>query len=81
MRLNHIEMSKLQIIIHIAGLACLGGSIGLQILIFTRILQQGYFRAVESNPAILYPELALTGFAAAYFIYVCRREIRLYSNK
>jgi hypothetical protein len=48
---------------------------------FSSILQKGYFRAIEANAAILYPELALTGFAAAYFVYVCQREFRCYWKK
>ena len=67
---------RLQIIIHSLGLSCLGGAIFLQILVFTDILQHGYFMAVENNPAILAFEIALTLFALIYFIYIYQRFIR-----
>jgi len=58
------------------GLSCLGGAIFLQILTFTSILYQGYFKAVEANPAILSIEIVLTAFAAIYFIYIYKRVIK-----
>jgi len=61
---------------HSLGLSCLGGSIFLQILAFTDILQRGYFMAVEKNPAILTFEIALTAFALFYFLYIYQRLIR-----
>ncbi|MEM1566114.1 MAG: hypothetical protein QW510_03380 [Candidatus Bathyarchaeia archaeon] len=67
---------RLQIIIHTLGLSCLGGAIFLQILVFTDILQQGYFVAVETNPAILAFEITLTIFALIYFLYMYQRFIR-----
>jgi hypothetical protein len=67
---------KIQILIHSLGLSCLGGAIFLQILVFTDILQQGYFMAVENNPGILAFEIALTFFALIYFIYMYQRFIR-----
>jgi hypothetical protein len=48
----------------------------LQILVFADIVQHGYFMAVEQNPAILSFELALTAFAAIYFIYIYQRLMR-----
>jgi len=67
---------RLQILIHTLGLSCLGGAIFLQILVFTDILQHGYFMAVENNPAVLGFEIALTLFALIYFIYMYQRFIR-----
>jgi len=61
---------------HTLGLSCLGGAIFLQILVFTDIAQQGYFMAVENNPAILTLEILLTAFALIYFIYIYQRLIR-----
>ncbi|RLI17762.1 hypothetical protein DRO44_02790, partial [Candidatus Bathyarchaeota archaeon] len=58
------------------GLSCLGGAIFLQILVFTDIAQQGYFMAVENNPAVLTLEILLTAFALIYFIYIYQRLIR-----
>jgi hypothetical protein len=57
-------------------LSCLGGSIFLQVLVFAGILQHGYFMAVEQDPEILAAEVALTGFAVVYFVYVYLRLIR-----
>jgi hypothetical protein len=68
---------KIQVLFHGVGLSCLGGAIFLQILVFSNILVQGYFRAVEANPAILGLEVGLTGFAAIYFVYIYQRLIRV----
>jgi hypothetical protein len=61
---------------HTLGLSCVGGAIFLQTLVFADILQQGYFMAVEQNPAILTFEVVLTGFALVYFIYIYQRLMR-----
>ncbi len=66
----------MRVLFHTLGLSCIGGAIFLQILVFTGIAQQGYFTAVEQNPLILTCEVALTVFAAIYFIYVYQRLIR-----
>ncbi|MGA3289042.1 MAG: hypothetical protein ABSD42_02235 [Candidatus Bathyarchaeia archaeon] len=71
-KLNH----RISLVIHSLGLSCLGGAIFLQILVFSNILLQGYFRAVETNPAILTIEITLTAFTSIYFIYVYQRLIR-----
>jgi hypothetical protein len=74
---NNFALKIMLIIFHGIGLGCLGAAICFQLLVFTTILQNGYFRAVESNSAILYGEIALTDFSAAYFIiYVYQLEIR-----
>jgi len=67
---------RIQLLLHSFGLSCLGGAIFLQILVFTDILQHGYFMAVENNPAILTFEILLTAFALIYFIYMYQRFIR-----
>ncbi|MEM3752769.1 MAG: hypothetical protein QXM65_07490 [Candidatus Bathyarchaeia archaeon] len=67
---------RILILIHSLGLSCLGGAIFLQILVFTDIMQHGYFMAVENNPAILTFEIVLTFFALIYFIYMYQRFIR-----
>jgi len=67
---------RILILIHSLGLSCLGGAIFLQILVFTGILQHGYFMAVENNPTILAFEIALTFFAFVYFAYLYQRLIR-----
>ncbi|MEM3442970.1 MAG: hypothetical protein QXM86_03840 [Candidatus Bathyarchaeia archaeon] len=67
---------RIQIFFHTLGLSCLGGAIFLQILVFTDILQHGYFMAVENNLTILFFEIALTVFAAIYFLYIYQRFIR-----
>jgi hypothetical protein len=66
----------MRVLFHTLGLSCLGGAIFLQILVFTDILQHGYFMAVEKNPAILMFEILLTAFALIYFIYTYQRFIR-----
>lgn len=66
----------MRLLFHTLGLSCLGGAIFLQILVFTDIIQHGYFRAVESNPAVLTFEVALTAFALIYFLYVYQLLIR-----
>ncbi|MGA2309512.1 MAG: hypothetical protein ABSG57_08195 [Candidatus Bathyarchaeia archaeon] len=71
-RSNH----QAQVLFHTLGLSCLGGAIFLQLLVFTDILQHGYFMAVENNPAILSFEILLTFFSAIYFVYMYQRFIR-----
>ena len=67
---------RMRVLFHTLGLSCLGGAIFLQILVFTDILQHGYFMAVENNPAILIFEIFLTVFALVYFVYMYQRFIR-----
>jgi hypothetical protein len=67
---------RIQVLFHTLGLSCLGGAIFLQILVFTDILQHGYFMAVEKNPAILTLEMLLTAFSLVYFVYIYQRFIR-----
>jgi hypothetical protein len=67
---------RIRVLLHSLGFSCLGGAIFLQILVFTDILQHGYFKAIENNPAILTLEIGLTGFALVYFIYIYQRFIR-----
>lgn len=71
-RPNH----RVQVLFHTLGLSCLGGAIFLQLLVFTDILQHGYFMAVENNSAILSFEILLTVFSAIYFAYMYQRFIR-----
>ncbi|MCK4439834.1 hypothetical protein KAU85_02505 [Candidatus Bathyarchaeota archaeon] len=67
---------RIRLLLHSLGLSCLGGAIFLQILVFTDILQRGYFMAVENNPAVLTFEIILTAFALIYFTYIYQRFIR-----
>ena len=67
---------RTQVLFHTLGLSCLGGAIFLQVLVFTDILQHGYFMAVEKNPAILTLEMLLTAFSLVYFVYIYQRFIR-----
>jgi hypothetical protein len=71
-KLNH----RIGLVIHSLGLSCLGAAIFLQILVFSNIFMQGYFKAVETNQSILVLEMVLTTFTAIYFIYVYQRLIR-----
>jgi hypothetical protein len=76
MTINPKTAQRINLIINSLGLSCLGGAIFLQILVFSNILAQGYFRAVETNSAVLTLEIALTVFTAIYFVYVYQRLIR-----
>lgn len=71
-----IQNRHVQLFLHSLGLSCLGGTIFLQILVFSDILQRGYFMAVENNTSILAFEVILTAFALAYFIYIYQSFIR-----
>lgn len=62
--------------IHCLGFSCMGGAIFLQILVFSDIVLQGYFFAVEQNQLILSLEVMLTLFALIYFVYVYQRFVR-----
>jgi hypothetical protein len=53
-----------------------GGALFLEALVFTDILQRGYFMAVERNQAILTLEMGLTAFSLVYFAYLYLRFIR-----
>ena len=68
--------NKLQLLVHSIGFSCLGGAIFLQVLVFSNILGQGYFREVETNPPILGVEVALTAFTAVYFVYLYQKTVR-----
>jgi hypothetical protein len=76
MKTNNAFDHRIRVLLHTFGLSCIGGAIFLQILVFSDILQHGYFRAMENNPAILMFEIALTAFALIYFIYIYQRFIR-----
>ena len=67
---------RAQVLFHTVGLSCIGGAIFLQILVFTDILTNGYFMAVEHNFTILAFEVLLTVFSFVYFIYIYQRFIR-----
>jgi hypothetical protein len=67
---------RIRVLLHTFGLSCIGGAIFLQVLVFSDILQHGYFRAMENNPIILTLEVVLTAFALIYFIYIYQRFIR-----
>jgi len=76
MNANSQANRRIRALLHTLGLSCLGGAIFLQILVFTDILQHGYFMAVENNPVILIFEILLTVFALIYFVYIYQRFIR-----
>jgi hypothetical protein len=76
MKRNDAFDRRIRVLLHTLGLSCIGGAIFLQILVFSDILQHGYFRAMENNPAILTFEIGLTAFALIYFVYIYQRFIR-----
>jgi hypothetical protein len=75
MTLNPVMLRRVRMVFHSLGLSCLGGAIFLQILVFSDILRQGYFRAVEANLGILIGELAISAFALVYFLCIYRKLI------
>ena len=77
MTINERVKHRVRLAFHCLGLSCLGGAIFLQVLVFSGILQQGYFRAAEGNSVVLGFEVALTVFALVYFVYVYQRLLRL----
>jgi hypothetical protein len=79
--MTNTTLNRLRLVFHSVGLSCLGGAIFIQVLVFTNILQQGYFRAIENNSAILTLELCLTGFTVMYFLYFYQREIRSFLKR
>ena len=72
---------KLKLLIHNLGMASIGGSIFLQILVFSDIIQHGYFLAIEHNPFILGFESSLAVFALLYFAYLYQRFLGLEKEK
>ncbi len=78
---TELTLNRMRLVFHSIGLSCLGGAIFLQILVFTNIFQQGYFKAIESNSYILLGEIALTIFTGVYFVYVYQREIRSFLKR
>lgn len=58
---------------HILGLSSLLGCASIMLLLFTRIITQGYFLAVESDNIILFVEVICTLFAFSYSIYLFKR--------
>ncbi len=67
---------RLRILFHTLGLSCIGGSVFLQILVFTDIFQHGFFIATERNPVILFFEIILTAYAAIYLVYTYLHVIK-----
>jgi hypothetical protein len=66
---------KLRVFFHSVGLSCVGGAIFLQMLMFTDMLEQGYFRAIEQNLVVLWFEMFLTIFALIYFLFMYARFV------
>ncbi len=67
---------NVRVLFHTLGLSCVGGAIFLQVLVFSGIVGQGYFVAVEKNVVILGFEVLLTIFAIVYFVYIYQRLMR-----
>jgi hypothetical protein len=68
--------NRIRLLVNSAGLSCMGGAIFLQIIVFSNIAGQGYFKAIETNNVILSLEIILTAFTAVYFIYLYQKVIR-----
>ena len=76
MTLSPTFTRRMRVIFHTLGLSCVGGAIFLQAIVFSGIIQQGYFMAIEQNMTILSFEVVLTVFAIIYFVYIYERLIR-----
>lgn len=76
MTLSQTTTHRMRVFFHTLGLSCVGGAIFLQALVFSGIVQQGYFMAIEKNTMILSFEVVLTVFAIIYFVYIYQRLIR-----
>ncbi len=72
---------NIQKLFHCAGLSCIGANVLLQVLTFFSIAQQGYFRAVENNPAILFAELVLTAFTVVYFGFLALKILKILNKE
>jgi hypothetical protein len=66
----------MRVLFHTLGLSCVGCAISLQTFVFSGIVQQGCFMAIEKNTMILSFEVMLTAFSIIYFVYVYQRLIR-----
>jgi hypothetical protein len=67
---------RIKFLFHCLGLSCVGSAIFLQILVFSNILQNGYFAAFEQNLAILTIEILLSVVGLVYFAYIYQRFMR-----
>jgi hypothetical protein len=67
---------RIRVLFHTLGLSCVGGAIFLQALVFSGIVQQGYFTAIEENFMVLSFEVCLTVFAIFYFAYIYQKLVR-----
>jgi hypothetical protein len=76
MTLSQTTSHRVRVLFHTLGLSCVGGAIFLQALVFSGIVQQGYFMAIEKNTMILGFEVVLTVFAIVYFVYIYQQLIR-----
>ena len=70
-----------KLLFHTLGISCLGGAVFIEALVFTDILQQGYFYAIETGPFILTLELLLTIYAAIYLVYTFYRLMKRLESK
>jgi cytochrome c biogenesis factor len=57
---------KLRLFFHCLGLSALASAVFLQTQVIGSIIENGYFRGIEQNLAVLYFEMLLTAFAVAY---------------
>jgi hypothetical protein len=65
-----------KLLFHTLGISCLGGAVFLEALVFSDILQHGYFYAMETEPFILTLELLLTIYTAIYLAYMFYRLMK-----
>jgi len=75
------EIRLFKLLFHTLGMSCLGGAVFIEALVFSDILQHGYFCAVETEPFILTLELLLTIYAAIYLAYMFYRLMKRLESK
>lgn len=64
-----------KVLFHALGLACIGGSVFLSVLIFTDIIKQGFFFGYEPNKLILYIEYMLVAFTVFYYLLLAKEYL------
>ncbi|MCW4008080.1 MAG: hypothetical protein NWF09_05265 [Candidatus Bathyarchaeota archaeon] len=63
-------------LLHLLGLALLGGTVALQAIVFSDIVMKGKFIGYENNPLVLAAEAPLTVYAAVYYSHFYLNYIR-----
>jgi hypothetical protein len=65
-----MRMSIVKKVLHALGISTIFAAFTLELLIFYDIAVYGHFHATETNPVILFPEIALACYGVAYVLIV-----------